>query len=378
MQCNVGSDNFANLILSTTSQDAEQAIQQMAKTGVNHDPSRFFKETNSSDEGLSVKSGSDKSRTVLIVLHQPVTARRAFFSCYDTCEWRIYADGGANRVAQLCERDAGRVSRSLAPDLIIGDLDSLNKDTERQFQGEGALIVKDPDQYSTDFGKAVKAISCLQSYASRETFSETFKRGLQSEAGSHRLPIRSFFEGKYKSCPQPIDEKLSDSLTQRTPTTTDVIVFSGLGGRLDQGIGLLSETANYQKDTARWTNMFMDSPLRFWLVSERSLSWILDGPPMNDSENQLQSVHHVLQLSSPIDVRNRSALFTQNVGILPVYGSAVITTKGLEWDVTDWKTDMGGQVSTSNHVVSDDGVVEITTNFTVLFTVELSERMLDS
>lgn len=46
-----------------------------------------------------------------------------------------------------------------------------------------------------------------------------------------------------------------------------------------------------------------------------------------------------------------------------------ITTVGLEWDVTDWLTEFGGNVSTSNHV--KDNVVEITTTQDVLFTVDL-------
>lgn len=59
----------------------------------------------------------------------------------------------------------------------------------------------------------------------------------------------------------------------------------------------------------------------------------------------------------------------QNVGILPVKGPSKITTVGLEWDVTDWLTEFGGNVSTSNHV--KDNVVEITTTQDVLFTVDL-------
>lgn len=48
----------------------------------------------------------------------------------------------------------------------------------------------------------------------------------------------------------------------------------------------------------------------------------------------------------------------------------MITTTGLEWDVQDWKTEMGGMVSTSNHVMEDEIVVETTA--VVLFTIELS------
>jgi thiamine pyrophosphokinase len=57
------------------------------------------------------------------------------------------------------------------------------------------------------------------------------------------------------------------------------------------------------------------------------------------------------------------------MGILPLYSPAVITTHGLEWDITDWDTRMGGQVSTSNHVVGDR--VDVETDAVVLFTIEV-------
>jgi thiamine pyrophosphokinase len=63
-----------------------------------------------------------------------------------------------------------------------------------------------------------------------------------------------------------------------------------------------------------------------------------------------------------------SRSFTENVGILPVYGSATISTKGLEWDVSSWPTQMGHQVSTSNHVKAD--YIHVDTDTPVLFTIE--------
>ena len=63
-----------------------------------------------------------------------------------------------------------------------------------------------------------------------------------------------------------------------------------------------------------------------------------------------------------------SGLFAKFVGLVPVYGPAVISTKGLEWDVEDWDTQMGGQVSTSNHIVAED--VEVQTTTPILFTVQ--------
>ena len=64
--------------------------------------------------------------------------------------------------------------------------------------------------------------------------------------------------------------------------------------------------------------------------------------------------------------------FTKYVGILPLAGPAVISTEGLEWDVKDWETQFGGQVSTSNHVLPDTQVVTVQTDADVLFTIGLN------
>ena len=93
-----------------------------------------------------------------------------------------------------------------------------------------------------------------------------------------------------------------------------------------------------------------DPNLQLWLFSESNLSFIL-----RNSHNTIRGT-----LSSE--------LFTENVGIVPVYGPAIITTSGLEWDVENWATQMGHQVSTSNHIKADE--VHIQTNAPVLFTIE--------
>jgi thiamine pyrophosphokinase len=49
------------------------------------------------------------------------------------------------------------------------------------------------------------------------------------------------------------------------------------------------------------------------------------------------------------------------------------STHGLEWDVTDWETQMGGNLSTSNHVLPETKCVEVTTTKDVLFTIALRQ-----
>jgi thiamine pyrophosphokinase len=134
---------------------------------------------------------------------------------------------------------------------------------------------------------------------------------------------------------------ISKVLTAK-PDLRDLLVLGSLSGRVDQGIGLLHELFREQK--------YRHPEVRFWLFSEASVSVVLSPGTT------------VLHL--PVG----EGLITRNVGILPVYGRAVISTRGLEWDVEGWETEMGGQVSSSNHVVEE--WVEVRTDREVLFTVE--------
>lgn len=121
----------------------------------------------------------------------------------------------------------------------------------------------------------------------------------------------------------------------------DVLILGTLAGRVDQGLGLLHEMT---REETKHPN------LRLWLFSESSLSIIL--------RSKRTIIRGLLS----------HGFFTENLGLVPVYGPATISTAGLEWDVKDWFTHMGGQVSTSNHVKTDE--VQVETDEPILFTIE--------
>jgi len=177
------------------------------------------------------------------------------------------------------------------PDIVHGDLDSLRHDVRDYYRDRGVSISRDGDQESTDFGK----------------------------------------------CMQKISSRVSSSGTR------DVLVLGTLGGRVDQGLGLLHEMIREET---------MHPTLRLWLFSESSLSLIIKAK---------ETILRGLQASR---------VFTENIGLVPIYGPAVISTEGLEWDVKHWATHMGGQVSTSNHVKADR--VRVETDAPILFTIEMA------
>lgn len=132
-------------------------------------------------------------------------------------------------------------------------------------------------------------------------------------------------------------------ISSKSPSSSqkDVLILGTLAGRVDQGLGLLHEMI--REETKH-------PSLRLWLFSESSLSFILR------------------RESNIIRGLQSSRLFTENIGLVPVWGPATITTVGLEWDVNEWYTHMGGQVSTSNHVKADE--VHVETDAPILFTIE--------
>lgn len=127
----------------------------------------------------------------------------------------------------------------------------------------------------------------------------------------------------------------------------DVVVTGGLGGRVDQGFSQIHHMymVLQQRDLLRGS---------VYLLSEQSLSFVLAA-----GQNEMH-------------VSNR--VFAENVGIIPVLGLTHITTSGFEWDVSQWPTEFGGQISTSNHIRAE--VVKVKVHGSrPLFTLELVKSL---
>ncbi|GAM85314.1 hypothetical protein ANO11243_033190 [Dothideomycetidae sp. 11243] len=217
--------------------------------------------------------------TGLVILNTPIPAGDILQHIWQHSSFHICADGGANRLHDF--------DPSLTPSLIHGDLDSLRPDVRDFYTRKGVDVSLNDDQYSTDLAKCV------------------------------------------------------GQTLRALPGATDVVVLGSLGGRVDHGLGLVSELGR---------EALRRAPVRLWLVSEQSISFVL------------------LKGKTGIEVPLAEGLSTQNVGIMPAYGLAHITIEGFEWDVQDWEMEMGGQVSSSNHLKRD--MVTVETDKEVLFTVE--------
>ncbi|RDW80428.1 hypothetical protein BP5796_05126 [Coleophoma crateriformis] len=226
----------------------------------------------------------------------------------------IAADGGANRVHEKNksieqQNDDPDKSLFLDLDVIIGDLDSLDEHAQSYWLGMSAHIEKDGDQYSTDF---TKAVNYLRDWDKTKLDRHIAIRAAKVQPASHAMPPK------------------------------DIVCIGGIGGRVDQGLSQLHHLYLFQSEPKYEKG-------RMFLVSQEGMTFVL------------KKGKHRIQVRDP--------WLGKYIGIIPINGPSKITTDGLEWDVTDWETSFGGQMSTSNHVREE--WVEIETTNDVLFTISL-------
>jgi thiamine pyrophosphokinase len=237
----------------------------------------------------------------------------------------IAADGGANRLYDLNTKttnsnfSSNSTSTPLPLNAIIGDLDSLLPNVRSHWEAKNVPVIQDNDQYSTDFTKAVKFI--------RD------------------------------------EESMKD---------IDIVVLGGLGGRVDQGMSVLHHLYLFQTK-----ENYEDG--RMYLLSSEAITFVLKrGRHEIKAKERWRGIGSCSTSSTSGDEKlmngeskkgEGTVALGKHVGILPMKGESTISTKGLEWDVQDWKTVFGGLVSTSNHVKEE--VVCVETSEDVLFTIDL-------
>jgi thiamine pyrophosphokinase len=225
----------------------------------------------------------------IIILNQPLEVRTSIYTkLWSNAIYKAAADGGANRLHDI---NKTQPDQDHDLDIVIGDLDSLHPDVRDYWAGRGVEISHDPDQYSTDFGKAFKRV------------------------GTEKPNV-------------------------------DIVVLGGLGGRVDQGMATMGHLYMFQSDSGYASG-------RIFLLSSESITFVL------------KAGKHRIKIKESFP----GIGLGKHIGIIPLKEPSIITTKGLEWDVENWETEFGGQMSTSNHVRED--WLEIETTGDVLFTIDL-------
>jgi thiamine pyrophosphokinase len=251
----------------------------------------------------------------LVVLNQALKLPIPFYSrIWKNAIYHVGADGGANHVLDL-NPNGSEACQSL--DTVIGDLDSVRPEVKEFWLQAGSEIIHDSDQYSTDFTKAVRYL-------------KTFQVPEGAEITLSKSELR-----------RDAMQRVKDG-----PEIKDIVCLGGLGGRVDQGMSTLHHLYIFQKDPGY-------SSGKMFLLSNGSITFVL------------QAGKHRIQVRAGASHLGLG----KHVGIIPLKEPSIITTNGLRWDVTDWPTEFGGQMSTSNHVSEDWVTIETTKD--VLFSIDL-------
>ncbi|KAL2419266.1 hypothetical protein ABEF95_003711 [Exophiala dermatitidis] len=304
-------------------------------------------------------SGHPTRPYAIIILNQPINYH-ALDAVIDHADLLVCADAGADRLFKYHQQQQNHPNhqqdhqqhqqqqqqqhlslrpetrdRVRLPDAIVGDLDSLSPQVEHHYRSQGVDVIKDPNQYSTDFTKCLKWI----------------RQAVQQQQQQPRQQPQ----------PQP-----------QSSTIMDVVVLGGLGGRVDQAFSEIHHLYLASNDPELLVG-------RIYLLSEQSLSFVLaesDSDTTGTSRSNLNIIHvpdSDFDSDSDSKPDSHNYYFEENVGIIPVLGRCLITTTGLEWDVEDWPTEFGGQLSTSNHIRSN--LIKIAFQGPrPLFTMELGKR----
>jgi len=285
------------------------------------------------------------------------------------------------------------------PTHIHGDLDSIHPSVRDFYTTRGVAITRDPDQYSTDFGKAMaKAAEALValSFGSEggmrggDTRRDEFKKGRAIRDttinGTDSLSKLDDYVGAFLggSGSRRYDTDILSGAAQGTATGTnsttapattaptsssdtgsgtndiDLLIFGTLSGRIDHGIGLLHEMLREQRPStsvllSSLRRLHADPQLTYPSPSSTTASNSAANPNRPDPTLHLtllseSSLSFLLPPRSSNTITHHAAYLTPIIGILPVYGPSRISTHGLFWDVEHWETRMGGMVSTSNQI----------------------------
>lgn len=205
-------------------------------------------------------------------------------------------------------------------------MDSVRPEVVSFFRkGKEVDVVEDSTQDSTDFMKSLRYINHLATIDGR--LESRWLRYNHGEPGESEEAFR------YK-------------VRQMRMPRQSIVILGGLGGRADQAFSQLHHLYAASQEP------LFSTLGQLYLITPESIIFLLS--------------KGLNLISTPVG----PGRFTENVGLIPIGKPSIITTRGLQWDVTNWPTEIGGQISTSNHIKED--FVEVETTERVLFTMEFS------
>ncbi|KDQ15855.1 hypothetical protein BOTBODRAFT_130572 [Botryobasidium botryosum FD-172 SS1] len=162
---------------------------------------------------------------------------------------------------------------------------------------------------------------------------------IKGDLDSLRPDVRKYYEEEGVEIVQDHDQYSTDlmkcfqsllRIEAKAATQFPIIILGGLSGRIDQTVSTIAQVYKLRKTRGH-----------VYVATDDDISWVLD------------SGTHEIEIDC--------ALLGPTCGLLPIgIASSIVTTRGLQWDLTDQETSLEGLLSTSNAILGDRVFVETT------------------
>ena len=327
-----------------------------------------------------------RHRAALIILNTPIVIttgktpndRRlsgVLGVLWESSSFRVCADGGANRLYDATVSSFPLKSESESvpsppdsssssctenrylPDLITGDLDSLQPHVREYYEARGVPIVRVEDQNYHDLDKSLMAVEkWMESLEVRDS-----DDGVGDMPQSHRNnDVDSTITTATKI------KTTSSSSSSSSSSLSKTFIYGGFGGRFDQEMGCINALCVWGKKKSFHHNSMA-------VYGEETCAFVLPASPVtNEIRIRFPNGNDKLIVRDEKHCNEVEQVGEgPTCGLIPLGGRCDhVFTTGLKWNLEgDVPLEFGGLVSSSNRVMED--VVTVSTSLPMLFTTEM-------
>ncbi len=279
----------------------------------------------------------NKPLTALIILNSPIESPPSpiFTKLWEISTFRVCADGGANRLfyATVAHNNDSK-AKEYIPDLIKGDLDSLQPNVRDYYQnlnGNPTMIERDGDQDCNDLDKSLNAVS--------NWISERRRRSMSSDSGN-----------------------IGNSAVQ-------IYVYGAFGGRFDQEMASIQALYRWKDEFQYNIALYTDETFAILLAPHVRNEIRL---PFYSKSKSMVSENDGEQNEAEQNLERIRIGEGPTVGLIPIGCKCEgVKTEGLKWNLDGTiPLEFGGLVSTSNR--AEDKVVVVECLQPLVFTAEMT------
>ncbi|GME82638.1 unnamed protein product [Ambrosiozyma monospora] len=286
-------------------------------------------------------SDTSTNAKVLLILNQDINLPLPFFAqLWNQAELKVCADGGSTRLLHYSEKHRSELMKSskyllhnnnkddnkvneFVPDYIVGDLDSISETVRSHFLSLGTKIKQQSTTYAHDLTKSISLINLSLNCPKVDIIGSC-----------------DDYDGLLH-----LETKNLDNV--KSPKHATVFVLGAIGGRFDQTISAITYVTKLSAEKPQF---------QFILLNAEYMEFVL---LLKKGRNFVHIKKNELFFDGAIAtdrVTSDGTIKLRNIGLLPLVNEVVLSTEGLKWDVKNWNSKVGGNVSSSNLVVGDNGL----------------------